>query len=438
MKNDVLQISAYTPPPNGKTRIDGVTKKAYNSFITYERYREYRDCGFTEILFAGEDKYTGKPFVDSKLQKMLDLAQKANLKAVVYDERILRLTVDARESVIAEKFKGDSVALEEYVHDCMRDYVTHPAFYGVSVCDEPQYSKVRVFAEVCAAVRKVRPDCFIMTCLLPCIQDLGLAEGAFGAGERWEAYRKYLREFGNILGYVHYDCYPFGMWENKNVVAHQFIRNMQEAASVAGKAKLPFHMTVQSFSSGANDELRHVDLQDMLWQTNLALGFGVSKIYYFTYWRFTTRTGCNFTSAIMNDDGSKNIYDEVQSCNFNLQNTARYVAGYTYVSSDVLHGGNGNDSTEEIRLSPCADLHDCRVQSDVLVNTLQKGDGRALMLLNLRDPFEKETNAVHIEFAQKSEKVCVVKNGEKLTVQTQNNALDFLLEPGEAIWILDI
>ena len=241
-----------------------------------------------------------------------------------------------------------------------------------------------------------------------------------------------------MLGYVHYDCYPFGFWEGKNVVAHQFIRNMQEAALTAKTCGVPFHMTVQSFSSGEHDELRRLDEQDLNWQTFLALGFGAEKIYYFTYWCFSTRDSVRYTSAIMDDDGTKLLYDAAQANNKAVQDTARYVTGYVYESSDVIVGGHGNDSTEELLVLPNAYLQNCCAQADVLVNTLKKDTNTALMLLNLRDPYEKFTNAVHIEFATAQKDVRIVKGGELLTVQTQNNALDILLEPGEAIWILGI
>ena len=440
MQKETIQISAYTPPPNGTVTVDGVTAHTYESFQTIERYREYRDCGFTEILFAGEDKYTGEPFETSKLKKMLDTAAEADLKAVVFDERLLSLTVKAKQSIVQEFFGGDKQKFYAYVRDCMREYAAHTAFYGISVLDEPKYDKRNVFAELCDAVYAACPDCFIMTCLLPCIQDQGLAENAFGTdvSDRWGAYRRYLAAFASSLGYVHYDCYPFGFWEGKNIVAHKFIRNMQEAACEANACRVPFHMTVQSFSSGEHDELRHLDGQDLSWQTHLALGFGASKIYYFTYWRFCTRETGKFTSAIMDDDGTKLMYDAAQANNKLVQDTARYVSGYVYESSDVIAGGHGNDSTEDLLVTPNAYLHNCRAQSDVLVNTLKRGGDTALMLLNLRDPYEKYANAVHIEFVRKREEIHIVKGGELLTVQTQNNALDVLLEPGEAIWILGI
>ena len=275
MQKETIQIAAYTPPPNGTVTVDGAVVHTYESFQTIERYREYRDCGFTEILFAGEDKYTGELFKTSKLKKMLDMAADTDLKAVVFDERLLSLTVNAKQSILQEFFGGDKQKFYAYVRECMREYAEHSAFYGISVLDEPKYDKRNVFAELCAAMHAVYPKCFVMTCLLPCIQDQGLAENAFGTGvsDRWGAYRRYLAAFASSLGYVHYDCYPFGFWEGKNVVAHKFIRNMQEAALTAKTCGVPFHMTVQSFSSGEHDELRHLDGQDLSWQTDLALGF---------------------------------------------------------------------------------------------------------------------------------------------------------------------
>jgi len=140
----------------------------------------------------------------------------------------------------------------------------------------------------------------------------------------------------------------------------------------------------------------------------------------------------------MDDDGTKLLYDAAQANNKAVQDTARYVTGYIYESSDVIVGRHGNDATEELLVLPNAYLQNCRAQADILINTLKKDDATALMLLNLRDPYEKYANAAHIEFTQKREEIRIVKGGELLTVQTQNNALDILLEPGEAVWILGL
>ena len=437
MIKEIMPISAYTPPPNGSITIDGVTKKAYKSFQTEERYREYRECGFTEIAFSGEDSYNGEPFGRSRLKKLMDLAQKTDLKAVVVDKRLVELTEsdDAKERY----FGGNAEKLNAYVRDCMKDYALHPAFYGVGFRDEPSYSHKNSFLDVSAAVLKVK-KCFIHTCLVPFIQDQGMREDVFGTdiSDKWLAYKRYLKTFGHIVGYINYDCYPFGFWDGKNIVAHEFVRNMQFVSRIADEENLDFNMTIQSFSSGAREELRHVDEYDFNWQTNLALGFGVKKINYFTYWRFLCRQSDCFTSAIIDDDGTRLSYDGARANNMLLQKTARYVYGYKYDSTDIIRGGHGNDSTEELSTVPCEFIVNASAQADTLVNTLHRGNDKALMLLNLRDPYEKCANIVHIELAGKKEKNRIVKGGELLEAEFKDGKADFALSPGEAVWILDL
>lgn len=185
----------------------------------------------------------------------MDLAQKTDLKAVVVDKRLITLTES--EDARGQFFGGDAEKLNAYVRDCMKDYALHPAFFGVAVRDEPSYSHKDSFADVVAAVHKVK-KCFIHTCLVPFVQDQGMREGVFGKdiSDKWLAYKRYLTAFGHIAGYINYDCYPFGFWDGKNVVAHEFVRNMQFVSRVAAEENLDFHMTIQSFSSGNRDEYR--------------------------------------------------------------------------------------------------------------------------------------------------------------------------------------
>lgn len=145
--------------------------------------------------------------------------------------------------------------------------------------------------EISSAVHAACPNAFVFTCFLPCIQDLGLAPGAFGAGYDtvWNAYANYVEEMGvnSGIGYFHYDAYPFGFWDGKSCVCQKFIRNMQQAVLGAQKGNVPFHMSIQSFSSGARDELRRLNECDLLKAENssgsedelICTNFGYVKEY---------------------------------------------------------------------------------------------------------------------------------------------------------------
>ena len=169
-KKNILSVSAYTPPPNGYRTLRGSGKDETEwlgqSFQTEERYREYRECGFDELLIAGEDKYLGEEFESSKTKKLMDLALKTDLKAIVFDERILALTVNAKHNIVGELFDTQE-ALDEFVADCMKDYKNHEAFDGISIIDEPFYDRLGVIEEICLAVKRACPNALVHTCLLP-------------------------------------------------------------------------------------------------------------------------------------------------------------------------------------------------------------------------------------------------------------------------------
>ena len=437
MQEKIFPISAFTPPPDGVLDVGG-NKTFYEDFRTLERYREYRDCGFNEIIFSGETKYCGEPFADSALKKMLDLAEQTSLAAIVFDERIIRLTVQAKQKIVGELFSSKQ-EFYGYVRDCLKDYCYHPAFYGVSVFDEPMIAQHRILQEICSAVHDFLPNAFVHTCFLPFIQDRGRLEGAFGKGYRdgWAAYRNYIRKMSESgTGYFGYDAYPFGMWEGKNDMCNGFIRNMQEVAQTSQKCGVPFHMTIQSFSSGENDELRRTDEADLNWQSNLALSFGCKKIYYFTYWRFTTRESGFFTSAIIDDDGTKLLYDEAQRNNALIRKTWRYICGAEYVCSKVIRAPHENKAMQNIRTSPMPEFLACKAQAPVLINKLVTESGEVFCLLNLRDPFEKEINTFRFRCFGGEKQLEIVKDGELMQLSSENGVFVLALKPGEAVWIL--
>lgn len=432
-KQDIQpRISAFTPPPGGILKVgDQVTRT--RDFRTAARYREYARCGFEEILFAGENKYTGEPFETSELKKMLDLAADANLRAIVFDERLLRLTVDPKEKIVGELF-ASRAELEQYVADCLRVYAEHPAFYGISAADEPRTERAGIFSEFCAAVHAFRKDIYIHTCFLPMANGDDTQASAGGTSDVQREYSAYIDAMcASGLGYFAYDAYPFGMWEGKNDMRKGYVRNMQIVARRSAANGVPFYMTIQSFSSGANDELRRVDESDLNWQTNMALGFGCKKLYYFTYWRFTTRSSADFfTSAIMDEDGRRLIYDAAKRNNKLFLQTLEKLDGYTYVRSQYC--GPAYKVAKWLESEPI-DAFRLEAPAPVLINELTDGSSRVFMILNLRDPYEKEDNVCRLEFQKETDSIRLFRRGRIRAFRTPGSALIVALAPGEAVWL---
>ena len=195
-------------------------------------------------------------------------------------------------------------------------------------------------------------------------------------------------------------------------------------------------MTIQSFSSGEFDEIRRVDESDLNWQANLAMGFGCKKIYYFTYWRFTTRTGFNNTSAIIDDDGTRTIYAEAQRNNALIQRTFRHIADLEYECSRLLPAEHDNPATQEMLSEDTGIVESFTADAPVLVTRLGGKNKKAFMFLNVRDPFEKYVNRFSVRLREKKEVYRALIDGEELLLSAENGSLCFDLKPGEAVWLL--
>ncbi|MBQ8291559.1 MAG: hypothetical protein IJX88_03510 [Clostridia bacterium] len=438
-----MSVSAYTPPPNGYRTFFETGKKETEwlgqSFQTEERYREYRECGFDELLIAGEDRYTGEDFIGSKTEQLMNLALKTDLKAIVYDERILSLTVNAKYNIVGELFDTQE-ALNAFVADCMKDYKEHQAFQGVSIIDEPIYSKQGALEEIAIAIKTACPTATIHTCLLPYMHEHEYCVRSFGEGyeDDFASFSGYLEKLSKPVGYVHYDRYPFNKWYGKYDLTKAHFRVMQEAAWTAQRIHLPFWITGQTYGQAYEDATRPVDEHDLLWQANLFLGFGVRKVYWYTYWRFTTRKNlASEATAVMDDDGTRMIYDEVQRTNAYMQKLAEHVYEYDYEASQLLtKDGKGNEATLCLIEKDLGLFANYRVDAPVLVNKLNKDGNVAYMIMNARDSAEKVVNRVSLAFANETKRLTALCSGDKMEIPVENNRVELCLMPGEAIWIL--
>lgn len=442
MSDYKIEISAFTPPPHGYIKAkDG--KMFLEDFRTKERYQQYRDCGFDEIMFSGETKYQGEDYEISSLKRMLDLSAECDLSALVFDERILSLSVKAQNNVIGEIFKNEK-ELDAFIEDCVKEYRHHPAFGGFVIVDEPMVGKSEVLREIADSARRVVPEAFVHTCFSPlmCIYGGSLMDEYFGkADDPWEAYANYIDKTSiESLGYWGFDSYPFKYWEKKPM-DDKFLRCMQFVSKRCQKNQLPFHMTIQSYAKAKKDSWgndRLLDEADLNWQANVALGFGAKKIYYYTYWRFTTRLKLVADDiAIMDDDGSKILYDETQRNNALIRRIFKEVGGAQYVASQLLTAEHDNPATDELVSEDLGIIASYQATAPVLVNKLQDSEKDIYMFLNARDPHDKVLNQVNIQFKNPKETYLLLVDGRKMVVEGKEE-LTLSLKPGEAVWFLDL
>lgn len=441
MSKHNMHIMAYTPPTNGQLDIGGIHYEMGQDFRTLERYQEYRECGFDILMQAGETKYTGEPFETSDLKYMMDLAEQADLKFLVFDQRIIDLAGDNTygvDDLICGRFQNTR-ELNEYVLSCIEPYMNHPAFYGVILGDEPSVAATYNLKNICDAIKAVRPEIYIHDCFLPALSKRAYSSPKFFPNEdltEGEAFRKYIEAMISTgIGVFDYDDYPFGMWKGKNSFNKNYIRNLQIASETTKECNTDLYFTIQSFSSGRYDEFRKVDREDIQYQVNIALGFAVKRISYFTYWRFQTRPEYFFSSAIMNDDGSKIIYDEVQAANAYIQKVFPHVKDYNYEKTQLVYTGSKPRAFTNVKSKKIGFFESITASEIALVNELTDGDKHAYMIFNATDTYEKKSNVVELTLKTGVSSLRALVKGEEKQLAVADGRISIELEPGEAIWI---
>ena len=438
-----MNIMAYTPPTNGKVMVDNVLYDMGQDFRTKERYQEYKDCGFEVLMQAGETKYQGEPFETSDLKYMMDLALETGLKFLVYDQRILDIAANntyGENDLICGRFSTQS-ELNDYITACMKSYMNHPAFYGVIIGDEPPFRAAYNLSNVCAAIYQAKKDTYIHNCFLPSKSRVQYLEEEFFPEETditaKEAFRRYIRAMISTgIRQFDFDAYPFCRYKGKNNFSKVYLWNLQVAAETTRQCETPFYFTIQSFDNGPGDGYRKVDEDDLLYQANVAMGFGAKQIAYYTYWRFQTREKLNGEAAIMDDDGTRLLYDEAKATNAYIQRIFPYIRDYQYVKTQLVYEGRKPRAFTNVKSRNINFIAAAEASEILMINELQNGREHAYMIFNAEDSGEKRDNQVKLLLKEDVSSVRALVKGKEVELIVKNRQLKLELSPGEAIWIL--
>jgi hypothetical protein len=405
---------------------------------TVENFQKYKDCGFDTLMLMGNDKYTGEDFETSDLKRNLDMAQEVGLKVIVFDNRIYKMG-EKTDSVIGDgKDFASMDELVKWVKECMSPYMNHPAFYGISLRDEPWYYHLKSLSEVIQAIHTVDPEIFTHTVLHPYAY-WGTAEmyteKSFGEVTD-DSYRQYVGTFLDWSGekIINYDNYPF-TWDG---MLSSYYLNMQIAVNEAAKREASVTLSVQA--SNSND-LRDVEEDDLRFQGYSALGLGVKSFCYYTYQLFPSRAGSQTTQAIVSDDNTSILYDDVQKVNAELQELAKVMLHFDYekayftydkensITAPTLFAGLENEEVDGAEI--------VSVTQPTMLSQLKDSEKnlRGYMVMNSSDTAENLSNKVSVKFEGYDYATIYVK-GVPETVGLTESVLTLTLEPGEGIFVI--
>lgn len=434
-----MNMYAYVTPTNGYYTDAAGEEKFTCDHRSKETYQEYKDCGFDTLMLLGNDAYRGEAFDTSDLKKNLDLCQEVGLKCIVFDHRIHDYSA-AKEDLIGE---GKQFAtMEEFatrIAQCMEPYKEHPAFYGLSLFDEPKYDQLKAMGQTICAIKAVKQDTFIHAVLLPMLDQMQrswFTEETSGIAT-FDSYRTYIRTFLEESGqdYFGYDDYPI----RQGGLLGSYFRCMQTAVSGAAMYGADTFLTIQSFGQRVN--FKQPNESELLFQASAAMAFGVKNLLYFTYWMFPNRSHENFTGAIMDDLGNKMLYDEVQRLNLDIQKMAKVLLHFTYQKSHVSYNKEQSkempvyfESLESVELD---DVKDVKVSQPTIMTQLydEEKDITGYTVMNASVPEDAVSDEVSVTF--KDYKFATIYHwGVPETVELSDGVLKLTIDCGDCVFVI--
>ena len=259
---------------------------------TLENTQLCADAGFNVLFVDWTFPYYGpEDFARSKVKTVLDYAYEAGMKAFIYPTALHRLSSTEESIINAEKADGvnffaSETALEQYVAEFLAPVIEHPAFYGVSLRDEPNYKMLEAIGQIYRAVQKVAPEAWCNINLNPMYEGLEFMycpEGnSIGVAA---AYNKYLDTYyehiGQYCGYLQYDDYPI---LKDGAILSYHLQNAQIVAEYCKEKGMTFGKVFQTCAYDADLDRVATTKTDMRWQLNIGMAMGIKDYSYYTYY----------------------------------------------------------------------------------------------------------------------------------------------------------
>ncbi len=222
---------------------------------------EMKDAGFDIIPLQ---RFTTKP---ESLREALGILKDAGLDAAVDDARISGLyrmqetpSQEVIDSTVAE------VAEEYRDFDNIKEWI---------LCDEPNSSKFEVLGRIVDAVRRIDPDKKTYINLLPNYADSGMLGAA--------TYEEYIEKFCETVkpDYICYDYYDFVGSHMTDSRRGSFLENMETVKAAGDRYGIETRVIVLATQHMVYSNMKP---EEIAWQANLSLLYGMKSLSYFTYW----------------------------------------------------------------------------------------------------------------------------------------------------------
>ena len=463
---------AYSSMSDGTWTENGQTFFSGEDFRNYERVKEYKEAGMTIIMPQSTvciDETTGLNFnfEKSAVKEMMDWAEQAGLKVIVTDYRLYKLLRADSESLIGEgdgKYATEE-DLDAVVRAYMEPYASHPAFYGVQLPDERPHYVFKSFGEIYKSIKRCYPTSYPYINLIPPMagvkrgeeghlpqptdeqiqefKDLGFdAERA----EQCAAFYLYLTKFLDESGadYFSYDQYPLMSYNRVDVT---YICGLQVAAMVAKERNVEFHLVTQTFAWNSSGKI--LLEADLRYLNDMALGFGVKQLSYFTYYTrkdSAVESWADGSSFITRMGEKTDIYYNMQKIMAEDQQFAPVIKNFDYQTSAWYGAPMSNYNSSHVTV--CANGTFAKIASftndkeSTLISELYDDDNDRYMYMiqNAINPEYKPASSNYqtttVTFNCDYNYAVVWKNGAQSIVKLVDNKYSVTQFPGEAVFVI--
>ena len=441
----MLTFYAYQSPGYNDSQ-EGVFKTGNEKY-----WKLYRDMGLNMMFLSGDNSYDGEEWETSNTKKCFDIAKKLGIKKVllrdfrIYERILGGKDVDkAVKGLVGENYQFKTEKeLDEYVKNCLKDYIYEEEFTGVSLIDEPTAFNVTAYAELYNSIKRAatelgKPDILIQTMIE----------------------RLYFSHYRNAIGKIDYfgiDLYPFkyAMGGESFVFQGDYFHSLKVYADYAKKNNSEFGMVLQSFELIGdwypNSFHRLFSANEMMLQMNAVLGFGCKSIGFYTFLNMTvgraTDPGyyADDNSSPINSQGLKTIfYYWCKNAIDYANQVEEFIEGYKYDGANLYYGKKKSDLRQFYAMgglyaSEFKEVNEVNLDDHIaLMTRLVKGDKVLYMFENVFDdalsksPYEKMKAEVIFNDVKEVE---VFRNGEVERVKLKDCKYNVTLSSGEAVFL---
>ena len=438
--------------------------------------QKYFDAGFNVLFIDWTIPYAGMSeayFERSQIKEIMDYAAGKGKKCFLYVTKLHSLS-SSETSLIVTDGTADGVntfasqeELNEYVAKMLSGVASHPAFYGISLVDEPYYYQFDAIGEVYKALQEVAPGSFCNINLNPMSKDYRALERynktmnekfaqydtTTEAGDdaakiaatlvtntqMQAAYEEYLELYyekvGQYCNYIQYDSYPF----SASSLLENYFLNMQIVSDFATQKGMQFGHVYQSYNSG-----RALTQNDMYWQTNLGMAMGVKTHAYYTYYPRPDSATTDTESTFVDREGNENdMYNWMQGIHEEMALTAKALSNFTYQGLNYYVGtavsGANTASINKLtngyafkKLSSVSNTMGHALVTELYDDEINR---YGYFVMNATDPSVSSSTKVTLKFEGFSH-VMVYKNGMPSEIELTNGEYTFTLYTAKGAFIV--